>query len=62
MTRETAATRSITQVRVDGPGGVASLAWWPRRGRDTIDPGEPGASLMLELAPAAAFAREDELA
>lgn len=59
MTREKSATRSITQVRVDGPGQVASLSWWPRHGVAIIDPKTPGASLKLELAPAAAFAGDE---
>ncbi len=62
MTRETSATRSITQVTVDGSGQVASLAWWPRYGVANIDPGSPGACLDLELAPLAAFAVDDRIA
>ena len=62
MTRETTATRSITQVRVDSFGQVASLSWWPRHGVAAIDSENPGASLKLELAPAAAFAGDDGIA
>ena len=58
MTRERSATRSVTQVRVDGSRNVASLLWWPRRGTAVIDPASPGASLSLELAPSAAFAAD----
>ncbi len=62
MTREKSATRSITQVRVDGSRQIASLVWWPRHGVLSIDPKNPGASLKLELAPAAAFAGDDRIA
>ena len=62
MTREKSATRSITQVRVDGQRQVASLVWWPRHGVASIDPKTPGASLNLELAPSAAFAADDWIA
>ena len=62
MTREKSATRSITQVRVDGSGQVASLSWWPRHGVAGIDPKNPSVSLELELAAAAAFAAEDGIA
>ena len=55
MTREKSATRSITQVRVDGSRNVASLLWWPRCGTAVIDPASPGASLELELASSAAL-------
>jgi len=54
MTRDTSATRSITQIRVDGPDGKVSLTWWPRRATGPIDPAHPGASLSLELIAAAA--------
>jgi hypothetical protein len=50
MTREDSATRSVTQVRIDGSRGVASLSWWPRRGVAVIDPASPDASLDIELA------------
>jgi hypothetical protein len=60
MTRSEGATRSITQVRVDGSRGVASLTWWPRRGLTVIDPASPAASLDLELAPSAALIADDE--
>lgn len=62
MTRETSATRSITQVRIDAASPVASLVWWPRRGAAIIDPTKPGASLQLELAPGAALVAEDRQA
>jgi len=62
MTRDKSATRSITQVRVDGSAQVASLLWWPRRGLASIDPDDPGASLSVELAPAAALAGDDRIA
>jgi len=52
MTRELSATRSVTQVRLDGSRGVASLVWWPRRASAPLDPAHPGASLEIELAPA----------
>jgi len=54
MTRPESATRSVTQVRVDGSRGVASLVWWPRRGLAAIDPATPGASFDLELAASVA--------
>ncbi len=59
MTRQKSATRSITQVRVDGSGQIASLSWWPRHGVARIDPKHPGASLHLEVA---AFAGDDRIA
>lgn len=49
MTRAESATRSITQVRVDHGGGTASLRWWPRRGSAPIDPGDPAATMTVEL-------------
>jgi len=61
MTRETSATRSITQVRVDASRHVASLSWWPRHGVELIEPARPGASVRLELAPFSAFAADDGL-
>jgi hypothetical protein len=51
MTRDTSATRSITQVRIDASRRVASLVWWPRHGAAAIDPAVPGASLTLPIAP-----------
>jgi hypothetical protein len=65
MTRDTSATRSITQVRVDASRHVATLFWWPRHGVELIDPAHPGASLPLELDPAtpfSAFAADDSIA
>jgi len=59
MTRETSATRSITQVRIDGTTSMASLVWWPRRGTAVIDPAQPGAALTLAIAPGAALVAED---
>ena len=59
MTREDSATRSVTQVRIDGSRGVASLSWWPRRGVAVIDPASPDASLDIELAAAAALIADD---
>jgi hypothetical protein len=59
MTRQTSATRSITQVRIDGARSLASLVWWPRRGTEVIDPTEPGASLSLALTQGGAFVSED---
>ena len=60
MTRQDSATRSVTQVRIDGSRGVASLSWWPRSGIAVIDPARPGASLDIELAaPAALIASDD---
>jgi hypothetical protein len=60
MTRPDSATRSVTQVRVDASRGVASLAWWPRRGLAMIDPAQPAASLEIELAASAALIADDE--
>ena len=62
MTRDKSATRSITQVRVDASTQVASLTWWPRRGLSRLDPEDRGASLILELASAAAIAGDDRIA
>ena len=62
MTREKSATRSITQVRVDAEGHVASLSWWPHSGIASLDPKTPGASLKLDLVPAAAFASNGRIA
>jgi hypothetical protein len=62
MTRETSATRSITQVRIVGKSPVASLIWWPRRGTAVIDPAHPGASTRLKLTPAAALVGGDRQA
>lgn len=59
MTRSESATRSITQVRVDGSRGVASLTWWPRQGLAVIDPASPAASLDLELASSDALIADD---
>jgi hypothetical protein len=59
MTREHSATRSITQVRVDGSRGVASLAWWPRAGVAAIDPRRPAASVELALASSTAVLAQD---
>jgi hypothetical protein len=62
MTRETSATRSITQIRIDAAHRVASLVWWPRRGTAVIDPAVPGASLDLPIAPVGALAAGDRSA
>ena len=62
MTRKTSATRSITQVRIDGTSPAASLVWWPRQGAAVIDPAHPGASLLLPLVPAAALVGGDRQA
>ena len=59
MTRETSATRSITQVRINAARSVASLVWWPRRGTAVIDPAFPGASFNLSIAPVGVLAAED---
>ena len=48
MTRPKSATRSITQIRVDG--SRASLSWWPRRVGSSMDLAHPAASLELPLA------------
>ncbi len=61
MTREHSATRSITQVRVDGSRAVASLVWWPRAGAAAIDPGSPAASLELALASSSAVTSQGRL-
>jgi hypothetical protein len=61
MTRERSATRSITQVRVDGSRGVGTLVWWPRRGAAAIDPGSPAASLDFALASSPAELAQDRL-
>jgi hypothetical protein len=53
MTRGRSATRSITQVRVDGPRGQASLSWWPRRSAASFDPAVPFVSVGFELAASA---------
>jgi hypothetical protein len=62
MTRDNAATRSITQVRVDETRQVASLVWWPRRGVAAIEPAHPSATLDLPLASGAALIAEGRLA
>jgi len=51
MTRDRSATRSITQVAVDGSRGAASLTWWPRAAAAPIDPERAGASVELALLP-----------
>jgi hypothetical protein len=51
MTRDESATRSITQVRLDGSRGVVSLTWWPRAVNASIDPAAPGARLEMPLVP-----------
>jgi hypothetical protein len=51
MTRATSATRSVTQIRIDSPGQVARLAWWPRRGAAVIDAASPAAEIALPLVP-----------
>jgi hypothetical protein len=58
MTRDTSATRSITQVSIDSAQRRASLTWWPRRGTAAIDPAVPGAAVDLPLASVAAAAAE----
>lgn len=58
MTRETSATRSITQLRVDGARGLATLAWWPRAGAGPIDPAHPGSVAVLELVAAALLGQD----
>lgn len=59
MTRENSATRSITQISVDGKGARASLSWWPRRQMSAIEPSWPEASLDLPLTSSAeGFAEE----
>ena len=50
MTREDAATRSITQVHVAAGAGEAWLRWWPRRQGEVPDPHHPGAVMSLALA------------
>jgi len=52
MTRDTSATRSVTQVRVETDRRTASLSWWPRPGRGPISPARPGAALDLDLVAA----------
>jgi len=49
MTRELGATRSISQVRVDGAAGAATLSWWPRRAATPVDPASPGSALSFDL-------------
>jgi transport and Golgi organization protein 2 len=59
MTRRESATRSVTQVQVDGSRGIASLTWWPRHGLAAIDPASPAATLDLELAASTALIADD---
>ena len=61
MTRERSATRSITQVRVDGPRGAASLTWWPRVAAAPIDPAQSGVLVEFALDSAAALLAEQRL-
>jgi hypothetical protein len=55
MTRMMSATRSLTQVRVHAER--AALHWWPREGRDPIDPTRPRSELELPLWTARETAR-----
>jgi hypothetical protein len=59
MTRETSATRSITQVRVEAERQLATLTWWPRNGTAALEPAHPAVSVDLELQPSAVLAAED---
>lgn len=51
MTRSFSATRSVTRIEVDSRRDHAELTWWPRRGRDSVNPHEPASGVRLDLSP-----------